>query len=343
MSILVTGATGFIGRYVCAALTSQGQQVIAMMRRPEELASLRASVKQFGGDPHLLNAVHGDLDLSKLGITESLPALSAVIHLGARFAWGMSHQAAHQTNVVGALSVADLASAHHCRFILITGFMLENISHLARIGIDINQPRATQWQKVYRRTGGYEASKLEAAIRVREYCLEKNIELVEVQPATVAGHSQTGDLDIAQPLYSLIDNVATGRLAMVPGSPAHWLPLIPVDVLADIIAAACIAGTAPARILALDKHTPNLQPMLAVVAKSLRKRAPQQYLPVPLLRFLLRIPGMQTLMRTSIEALDFIQTTRFDTDITTAFMQQHNIVMPNINQVIINSSERYRT
>ena len=341
MSIFVTGATGFIGRYTCAALTSQGQHVIAMMRRPEELAALRTSVTQFGGNPDLLSAVHGDLDLPNLGVTEVLPTLSAVIHLGARFAWGMSYKAAHRTNVAGAFSAADLAAEHQCRFLLITGFMLENLEHLSRLGIHIDQPNTTQWKDVYRRTGAYEASKLEAAVRLREHCSEKNIELVEIQPATVAGHSQTGDLDNAQPLYSLIDNLAKGRLTMVPGSPEHWLPLIPVDVLADIIAAACTADTPPARILALDKHTPNLQPMLSVVAKSLRRNAPQRYLPVPALRWLLRIPGMQTLMRTSIEALDFIQTTRFDTNTTIAFMQQYHIAMPSIHQVLIKSSERY--
>lgn len=79
-----------------------------------------------------------------------------------------------------------------------SGFMLENLQHLAHLGIDPAQPEQTHWRDVYRRAGAYEARKLESALKVRSLAAQTAIDMVEVQPATVAGHSQTGELDAAQ-------------------------------------------------------------------------------------------------------------------------------------------------
>ncbi|HBC17853.1 MAG TPA: NAD-dependent dehydratase, partial [Alcanivorax sp.] len=134
-----------------------------------------------------------------------------------------------------------LARRHGSRLVFISGFMLENREHLQRLSITSDDPDQVDWQHVYRRAGGYEASKLEAAIRVRALAATHDLNLVEVQPATVAGHSRTGALDSAQPLFALLDNLARGRMAMVPGSPEHWLPLVAVDHLAALIAVAATA------------------------------------------------------------------------------------------------------
>ena len=45
MIFFITGATGFIGRHVCASLTRQNHTVVAMLRRPEaQLDTLRQPV-----------------------------------------------------------------------------------------------------------------------------------------------------------------------------------------------------------------------------------------------------------------------------------------------------------
>ena len=41
--ILVTGATGFIGRFLLAQLLAQGERVVVLLRRPEpQMAELQA-------------------------------------------------------------------------------------------------------------------------------------------------------------------------------------------------------------------------------------------------------------------------------------------------------------
>ncbi|MDX1802578.1 MAG: SDR family oxidoreductase [Alcanivorax sp.] len=341
MTFLITGASGFIGRHLGAELTARGHHVLALMRRPQTLPALQQTITALGGRGHLVDAIAGDLDQPGLGIRSPLPPLSAIIHLGARFAWGLDRDNARRTNTQGSLAVAELARQQGCRLVFISGFMLENQAHLARLGIAPDHPDNSRWQRVYQRAGGYEASKLEAALRVRQRAAEQDIELVEVQPATVAGHSHSGLLDPAQPLYSLIHNLAGGRLAMVPGSPAHWLPLVAVDTLSALIAQAALAKAPPSRLLALDPATPNLQGLLAMLADELGRRAPRQHVPLGLLAALLKLPGLATLMQTAPEALHFIHPTRFDTATSAAFMAQQGMAPAPIEQAIRASARHY--
>ncbi|EKF73182.1 hypothetical protein A11A3_14957 [Alcanivorax hongdengensis A-11-3] len=342
MTFLITGASGFIGRHLSAYLTARGHRVLALMRQPDTLPALQRTVSALGGQGDRLHAVAGDLDQPGLGVGEPLPSLDAIIHLGARFAWGLERDSARRTNTAGSLAVAELARQQGCRLVFISGFMLENHAHLARLGIDEKQPARTDWNQVYRRAGGYEASKLEAALQVREQAARDGIDLVEVQPATVAGHSISGVLDPAQPLHTLIHNLAGGRLAMVPGSPAHWLPLVAVDTLAALIGEAALADTAPPRLLALDPATPNLQGMLALIADELGRRAPRHHLPLGILAALLKLPGLPALMQTAPEALHFIQPTRFDSSVTEAFMTARGLTQAPIEQAIRASARHYR-
>ena len=342
MTILITGASGYIGRHVCAQLTRNPQPVLAMLRQPQrQLATLRREVDALGGQGSLIQAVEGDLDQPHLGLNTPLPDLDAIIHLGARFAWQLPMTDARRTNVDGALAVARLAARSQTRLVFISGFMLENLPHLAHLGIHLDDPEQTDWHRVYRRAGGYEASKLEAAIRVRHYARAQSLDLVEVQPATVAGDSGSGQLDQQQPLYQLIDNLAQGRMAAIPGTPDHWLPLVAVDLLAQLIARAATAEATPTTLLALDPATPSLQALLAKVATALARRPPRRYLPMPVLAALLRIPGLPRLLNTWPEALHFIQTTRFDTATSEAFLAQEGLAHSPIEHVIAASSRFY--
>lgn len=342
MTILVTGANGFIGRHLCNHLTQLGQPVIAMLRRPEQLKTLQNFINQSGGNAALVSAVQADLDTPDLDIRSKLPTLTTIVHLAARFAWKMDTETARRTNTHGALSIAELARTLRCRLIMISGFMLENHSHLRRLGIEPETPYKTDWPSIYRRTGAYEASKLEGALRVREFCSEHLVDMIEVQPATVAGHSRSGDLDSGQPLYTLMGNLCTGRTAMIPGTPKHWLPLVPVDQVGAMIAAACCAESPPKRLLALDPNTPNLKGLLGILANELGHKPPTRHLPMGILKALLTIPGMQSLMNTSAETLDFIQPTRFDTTQAQLFMREQNIDVADIDAVIRTTAQRFQ-
>lgn len=336
---LVTGGSGFIGQHLVASLTREGHPVCLLLRAPQALAKIRAQVEGLGGNATLLSAVAGDLGSPGLGLDAAargrVRQTQLVFHLGAQFAWGLPIEQARKVNVEGALAVAELAASHGSRLVMVGGYMLANREHLARLGIDLQEPHRSDWARVYRRTGGYEASKLEAHFRLLARLPELQAAWTLVHPATVCGHSRSGHILATQPLAGLIANLAAGRLSAIPGSRAHWLPLVCVDFLAELLRLAAVdPHLVGQEVLALDAATPNLQGMLQLLASALDVSAPRRHIPLPLLRGLLKIPGAPRLLHSEPESLDFIQTTRFDTAATQALARRHQLVWPDITQAL---------
>jgi nucleoside-diphosphate-sugar epimerase len=231
--------------------------------------------------------------------------------------------------------VALLAAEQKSRLVMIGGYMLNNHEHLQRIGIDPCQPELTNWPAVYRRVGGYEASKLEAHFATQQVMSAKGGEMTVVHPATVCGHSRTGHILDGQPLVALIRNLVQGKMTAVPGTAEHWLPLVTVDYLVELVA---VCAFDPAMVgeelLALDDQTPNLRELLAQVAKPLGLKSPKHHISLRLLKWLLSIPPVAWFLNTKPEALDFIQTTRFNTAAVERFANRHGIVKPDIRQAL---------
>ncbi|ROL65690.1 NAD-dependent dehydratase [Pseudomonas protegens] len=333
----VTGGTGFIGQHLLAHLSAKGHTVRVLMRRPERLAALREQVDNLGGSAARVFAVAGDLERDNLGLSpadrEVLRHARVVFHLGAHFAWGLSLEQSRAVNVEGAKRVALLAAEQNSRLVMIGGYMLKNHVHLQRIGIDPRYPQRTNWPAVYRRVGGYEASKLEAHFATLELMSAKGGEITVVHPSTVCGHSRTGHILDGQPLVELIRNLVQGKLTAVPGTAKHWLPLVTVDYLVELVAACAFdPAMAGEELLALDEQTPNLRELLVQVAQPLGLKPPRHHISLRLLKWLLSIPLVARFMNTKPEALDFIQTTRFDTAAVEKFANRHGLAKPDILQ-----------
>ena len=161
----------------------------------------------------------------------------------------------------------------------------------------------------------------------------KGGEMTVVHPATVCGHSRTGHILDGQPLVELIRNLVQGKLTAVPGTAEHWLPLVTVDYLVELMA---VCAFDPAMVgqelLALDDQTPNLRELLVQAAKPLGLKSPKHYISLRLLKLLLSIPPVARFLNSKPEALDFIQTTRFDTAVVEQFANRHGIAKPDIRQ-----------
>jgi dihydroflavonol-4-reductase len=333
----VTGGTGFVGQHLVAYLSAKGHTVWVLMRRPERLAALREQIDNLGGCATRVFALAGDLERDNLGLNltdrEVLRRASVIFHLGAHFAWGLSVEQSRAVNVEGAKRVALLAAEQKSRLMMIGGYMLKNHEHLQRIGIDPRYPERTNWPAVYRHVGGYEGSKLEAHFATLEIMSAKGGEMTVVHPATVCGHSRTGHIVESQPLVELIRNLVQGKLTAVPGTAEHWLPLVTVDYLVELVA---VCAFDPAMVgqelLALDNQTPNLRELLIQVAEPLSLKPPKHHISLRLLKWLLSIPPIARFLNTKPEALDFIQTARFDTAAVEQFANRHEIAKPDIRQ-----------
>lgn len=332
--VLVTGATGFIGQWLCTELTADGHDVYALIRRPEQLTLLRDECAQRGGDPALIHAVHGDLDAPRLGL-EHDPQVEVVFHLGARFAWNLSVEEARQTNVEGGNAVADLAARIGARLVIVGGFMSQNSVYLEEIGINPLEPLRTDWTRVYARSGSYEASKLESFFTMSARAESLGVPWIGVHPAGLCGHSETGTIAAGQPFADLIDSVRAGHMAAVPGGREHWLPLVTVDHLVGLMAA-LVDNPWPAdnTLIALDPATPDLASTVGLIAGALGVPAPRRRIPLGILRAALRLPGLERLAHTSRESLAFLRTERLDITATTAFAEANNVPTPDIRAAI---------
>lgn len=338
MKVGLTGATGFIGGWTIPALTASGHDVIALIRRPEQAAMLSRLVADRGGDTSRLRSVIGDLARPDLGLAEPVEP-DAIVHLGASFAWNLDPRVARATNVDGSLAVVRLAARHRARLMLIGGYMLTNQTHLDELGIDLTHPADTDWDEVASRTGVYEASKIESHARSIELAEELGVSWQSIHPATLCGHSVTGDLAPGQPLYDLIGTVTSGRMAAIPGSRRHWLPLVTVDHLATLITAAINDPHAEGReLLALDDRSPSLGDLINLIAATAGRRRVRLHVPLGVLRFVLSVPGLRRAVPTSRESLGFIRTDRFDITHLRAFESAFGIDRPDIRGAIAAST-----
>ncbi|MGE8323724.1 MAG: SDR family oxidoreductase [Pseudomonas sp.] len=336
---LVTGGSGFVGQHLLARLTATGHKTWVLMRSPENLERLREQVSQLGGNPTYIHAVEGDISREGLGLSEAdqqrVASAAVIFHLAAQFSWGLTMERARAVNVQGALSVARLAASQRSRLLMVGGYMLQNLTHLASIGVDHEHPENTNWPAVYERVGGYEGSKLESHFAVIRYMQEVAADYAIVHPATVCGHSESGHILEGQPLAELIRNLALGRFKAIPGSARHWLPMVSVDYLVAMIT--CVAfdpSMANRQVLALYEHTPNLQGMLKQLAATLEVQAPRRHVAIGVLRWLLKIPGLAARLAISAETLNFIQTQRFDMSNSKQLERKYQLTHPDMARTL---------
>jgi len=114
--VVVTGASGFIGRYCCNHLASSGFDVIRVGRASSD-------------------DVYCDLEcLDSLCSLNSLPAYKAFIHLGAHVGWdGSPLQDMFLPNIVSTALIADITRKHGAHLVfasaaIIAGLNTEDIS-----------------------------------------------------------------------------------------------------------------------------------------------------------------------------------------------------------------------
>lgn len=319
-TVLVTGASGYIGRFLVKALRERGDSVFVLLRRPEAQAPvLRAWLQGLAVDDAGVEAVQGDLALPGVGIAPRdwvrMQAVTRVYHSGALFGWDLAVEQVRAVNVTGAVSLLEAAVSQLAleRFVQVSGYMLTLPEHLAALGI-AGDGAATDWPAVYRQTGAYEASKLEGHFAVKRAAARLGVPLTVVHPATLAGDLATGELAEGQEMARTLDDLVAGRLPVVPGGDGYRLPLVSMDYLAAFMAGVADApDTANREFLLADASSPPLKTVLGWAARAVDKRPPVMAVPTP---WLVRLAGWGWLSRRTgmtREKLAFLRREPLDT------------------------------
>ncbi|MDO8330915.1 MAG: SDR family oxidoreductase [Fluviicoccus sp.] len=340
-TVLVTGASGYIGRFLVKELLEKGETVFVLLRRPAvQLPELQAWLEAHGVAGGAVQAVAGDLSRPGAGVDEAgwqaMAAVTVIFHSGALFGWSLPEAEVRAVNVVGAVSLLETAAAKLSlqRFIQVSGYMLTISGHLAALGIQ-GDGSAADWPAIYRRTGSYEASKLEGHFAVKRAAARLGVPLTVIHPATLAGHAGTGELPASQEVARSLEYLLAGRLPVVPGGGKYRLPLVSMDYLAAFMARVMDYPEAAGReYLLADAGTPDLKTVMTLYARAAGVRAPLLALPVPCLRQLARWSWLSARTGLTVEKLDFLRQEPLETIETERMAQQMGLRQPALERVV---------
>ncbi len=347
-TLLVTGATGEIGRWLVLHLLRDGHQVAAMARHPAvAVKMLDAWLARHDMASDNLHWITGDIDQADLGLASSdraqLDDVRFVYHLAARFGWGLDATSAHRSNVVGAEAAFDLARSLPKLegFVQCSGYMADSAENLRQLGIEHGGGVAPCRNftpdiehRLYQQRGAYEASKLIQDFRMRQLAQQHGVPLTIINPATIIGDARDGELGQMLGVAGLVEQLWRGMLSAVPGKAQDWFPLVPVDYVGAFMARVpFLAQARNASFTLLDQSTPRLKPLVGFIADHIGVKAPQSHIPVGLLRALLKL-GLDKITGATPETLDFLVDYKFDTATADQAAAAIGLTMPPLFPVV---------
>lgn len=337
--VLVTGATGLIGRWLVPALTRDGHRVALLMRDGAARADeIREWTRAHGGDPSALGFVTGDVE--KDAELDGLDGVRDVYHLAARFQFGLTQQEARRANVEGSLRVLGWAAGLPSlrRFVMVSGYrtVARSWTSVAAKGWPLAD---ADRDALYARHGAYEASKLEADLAVRTVAAQRGVPLTTVHPASVIGDSRTGE-SLAQPGFAdAALDLWHGRMSGTVRDPDIVAPVVAVDHLASFLAAVPAHDeTAGRDYLLLHPDSPSMAAMTGRIAGVLGVPAPRIRLPLSVVR---RLPAR--LSGVDREALAFLTPETYDGTAADSFASSIGLHHPDLTENLTRWADRLTT
>ena len=327
--VLVTGATGFIGRWLVPELTRLGHVVLVALRKANARSkAYRRWVAEHGGNPESLVFHEVDLDRDDLGLPQGAgEAIHDVFHLAGRYEFGISRAEAHRINVEGSLRVLRWAAKRPAlrRYVLVSGYRVAAPEVIAEVGPGPLDD--AKRDRLYRRLGAYEASKFEEHLTVQDESKRLGVPLSLVNPASVIGDSETGETTQFIGLTSTVRDLFNGKMPAMAGGPDIFVPVVTVDYLARFMARLPeYPDTAGRSYWLLDQRTPNLPELVQWVADYTGVKAPTHSLPVGLVAALPRaLTGVEP------ETLSFLSTLRYDTQSADELASRMGLTMPDVS------------
>jgi thioester reductase-like protein len=224
-AVLLTGATGFVGKEILERFLGRGRRVFALVRASDD----QAAAERLDDHPRL-RAVAGDIERPGLGLAPHTAAaladeVTTVFHCAASVSFGLSLAESRRVNVDGTRHVVDFAE--RCE-------RLERLSYVSTAYVAGEPRRLFQEDQLdvgQRFRNPYERSKFEAERMVRRRA--KRLPIQILRPSIVVGDSRTGRTSSFNVLYAPLRAFARGAIPAIPARRSSPVDIVPVDYVAD--------------------------------------------------------------------------------------------------------------
>jgi long-chain acyl-CoA synthetase len=242
-NILITGATGTVGRELVAELLRRDPKArpILLIRAADdrETSGRMQKIQRYLGtvrpgiDLSRTRAVRGDITLPHLGLdpatAERLQAsVTEIVHAAASVQLDLPLACARQINVDGTSEVLRFAT--RCR-------RLRRLAHVSTAFVAGDRTGRVTENELERDQGylnAYEQSKCEAEALVRAHA--DRLPITIFRPSIVVGDSADGHIATFGTIYQPVRRIASGRIRAIPGDPDLHLDLVPIDYVVRMIA-----------------------------------------------------------------------------------------------------------
>jgi len=243
-TILVTGATGLLGRSVLQHLLANDARLHAIVLVRDTARWVR--IADMSALRDRITAVEGDLRSPGLGLTSEARTLvrrqaTAVIHLGADTSFSNPLAAARSVNTMGTAHL--LALAHECESAVRFAYVSTAFVAGRRTGVipEAVVSPAHGW------VNAYEQSKYEAE---RLVCRESD-DWVILRPSTVVCDDRQGTVSQVNAVHRALRLYRAGLVAMMPGLDTSTLDVVTTDFVGSAIARLALRDEAASTVVHL--------------------------------------------------------------------------------------------
>ncbi len=233
MAYFVTGATGFIGRFLVANLLKRGEPVYVLVRKDSQKKLERLRDEYWGATDKQVIGVLGDLGKKNLGVSDAdlrklKGKVAHLFHLAAIYDLAATAEEQQVANVEGTRNAVHFAEA-------VMAGCFHHASSIAAAGLYDGVFREDMFEEAEDLDHPYFKTKHDSEGLVRNECTRP---YRIYRPGFVVGHSKTGYIDKIDGPYYFLKFIQKLRKALPPWMPTVGieggrLNIVPVDFVAD--------------------------------------------------------------------------------------------------------------